>query len=80
MEYRLTVNVACHKNQSVQKMYLYYCYSPSNKILFLPCNGCDNSNGDAICNKCRALLTLKFNGGYSAKPGEIIHLDFSMLE
>ena len=43
---------------SVQKMEMWLLKEPGSRWVPLPCNGCEMMNGDPICKKCTAALTL----------------------
>ena len=74
----LKFKVRCPKNGFVEPMQV--TFSREDKGLPAPIQGCENYNGDEICQHCRNTLTLMFLNGLDYHSTDIITPDFSILK
>lgn len=74
----LTVKVQCPRDQKVYPMTIKFA-APSFQFP-LPSNGCEELNGELICERCRAAVTLMFYRGIDYTSTDVISPDFSILK
>lgn len=77
-----TKKFKCHCLQypgDIQDMYLETFTLSDSSTYISECNGCDFYTGSAICEKCRAIITLMFRNGYELLGNEILKPDVTVL-